>query len=315
MARPYRLQAENCLYHLTSRGDDRRQIFISAYDYQKFLEYLLQAKTKYNFYLYAYVLMNNHYHLLIETTQPNLSKIMHYINSAYTTYYNLKRHKSGHVFQGRYKSILVDKDNYLLELTRYIHLNPVRAKIVPKPEDYQWSSYLGYIQPAKDSSIDRKHLPADIHLDPQHYQAFVLEGLIQKNNPFKKVYAGFILGQTSFIQEKLKLLKEKVASQDFSYKDELNGRIEAKDILTAVSKKYALDLTGANKLKNKKSEGKKIAVYLLQRYSGLSNVEIGQIFGISFSAVSKATASIESLMVEDKGLKKEIEGLVSSFKG
>jgi len=240
---------------------------------------------------------------------------MHYINSAYTTYYNLKRHKSGHVFQGRYKSILVDKDNYLLELTRYIHLNPVRAKIVPKPEDYQWSSYLGYIQPAKDSSIDRKHLPADLHLDPEQYQEFVLEGLSQHKNPFKKVYAGFILGKTSFIQEKLKLLKEKVASQDFSYKDELNGRIEAKDILTAVSKKYALDLTGANKLKNKKSKGKKIAVYLLQRYSGLSNVEIGQIFGISFSAVSKATASIESLMAEDKGIEKEIEDLVSSFKG
>src|SRR4030042_1271433 len=108
MARPYRLQGEGLFYHITSRGDDRKKIFLSDYDFNKFLGYLKSAQDKYRFYLYAYCLMGSHYHLLIETTQPNLSRIMQYINSSYTIYYNKKRNKCGHLFQGRYKSILVE---------------------------------------------------------------------------------------------------------------------------------------------------------------------------------------------------------------
>jgi len=181
MARPYRLQGENCFYHITSRGDDRKKIFISNYDFQQFLKYLCQAKEKYDFYLYAYVLMDNHYHLLLETKQPNLSRIMHYLNSAYTTYYNLKRNRCGHVFQGRYKSILVDKDNYLLELTRYIHLNPVRAKMVQQPEEYKWSSYQGYLKKAGDGHIDKEQIKKDLSL--WQYEQFVQEGIGNSHNP------------------------------------------------------------------------------------------------------------------------------------
>ena len=114
MARPYRLQGENCLYHITSRGDDRKKIFISDHDFNKFLEYLLIAKDKYKFHLFAYCLMSNHYHLFIETLEPNLSKIMQYINTSYTVYYNTKRKKTGHLFHGRFKSIMVDGDSYFL---------------------------------------------------------------------------------------------------------------------------------------------------------------------------------------------------------
>ncbi|PXF52054.1 MAG: hypothetical protein C4B57_11550 [Deltaproteobacteria bacterium] len=145
MARPYRLQAEDCFYHITSRGNGRKKIFLNNTDFEKFLEYILKAKEKYDFYLLAYVLMSNHYHLLIKTTKPNLSGIMHYINGSYTTYSNVKRRKTGHLFQGRYKSLVIDEDSYFQELTRYIHLNPVRAKMVKNPEDYRWSSYNAYV--------------------------------------------------------------------------------------------------------------------------------------------------------------------------
>jgi REP element-mobilizing transposase RayT len=111
MARPYRLQGEGYLYHITSRGDGRKKIYYNDRDYEKFLEYIKKAKEKYKFNLYAYVLMSNHFHLLIETTQANLSQILHYIKSSYTTYYNIKRRQSGHLFQGRYKSIVVDRDS------------------------------------------------------------------------------------------------------------------------------------------------------------------------------------------------------------
>ena len=107
MARAVRLQAEDCFYHITSRGDDRKPIFRSERDYQKFLEYLALGREKYKYYVHVYCLMTNHYHLLIETTLPNLSRIMQYLNTSYTVYYNVKRKKSGHLFQGRYKSIIV----------------------------------------------------------------------------------------------------------------------------------------------------------------------------------------------------------------
>lgn len=158
MARPYRLQAEDCLYHITSRGDDRKKIFLNETDRRKFLEYLLSAKEKFKFYLYAYCLMGNHYHLLLETTQANISGVMQSINASYTTYYNIKRKHCGHLFQGRYKSIIVDADTYFLEITRYIHLNPVKARIVKSPEEYPWSSYKGYLNKKGDGVIDKDRI-------------------------------------------------------------------------------------------------------------------------------------------------------------
>ena len=124
MARQHRLQAPNCFYHITSRGDDRKKIFLNETDFRKFLAYLKKAKEKFNFYLYAYCLLDNHYHLLLETSQANLSQIMQYLNTAYTIYYNTKHKRHGHLFQGRFKSILIEADSYFAELTRYIHLNP-----------------------------------------------------------------------------------------------------------------------------------------------------------------------------------------------
>jgi REP element-mobilizing transposase RayT len=309
MSRPYRLQGENCCYHITSRGDDRKKIFISDYDRRKFLEYLNTAKSKYKYYLYAYVLMDNHYHLLLETTQPNLSKIMHFVNSSYTTYYNIKRHRCGHVFQGRYKSILVDKDNYLLELTRYIHLNPVRAKMVPRPEDYPWSSYKGYLKKPGDTSIDREQINQYIALGPEKYQEFVEEGISKAIDPLKEVYGGFILGQTTFIKEKLKELKEQVAGG----KEAIPSSIGIEEIGLVIAKEYGKELNELRPLKNRQTRERDIAIYLLQRVSALGTREIGSYFDISSSAVSKVTASVERQRQESKEFKKEIERLLSAF--
>jgi len=140
MARPLRIEYEGAFYHVTARGNERKKIFLSKRDHEKFLQYLDEARDKYRFILHAYVMMGNHYHLIIETPEGNLSRIMHYINSSYTTYTNVKRKRNGHLFQGRYKAIIVDKDSYLLELSRYLHLNPVRAKMVQHPGEYLHSS-------------------------------------------------------------------------------------------------------------------------------------------------------------------------------
>src|SRR5512136_3371563 len=113
-------------------------------DREKFLEYLASATERYGAAIHAYCLMSNQYHLLLETPGGNLSQIMRHINGAYTTYFNVKRKRAGHLFQGRYKAILIEADEYLLELTRYIHLNPVRCGMVSRPEEHKWSSYNDY---------------------------------------------------------------------------------------------------------------------------------------------------------------------------
>ncbi|MCK5545000.1 MAG: transposase, partial [Desulfobulbaceae bacterium] len=141
MARPLRITFPGAFYHITSRGNEGKVVFKSKRDREKFLEYLESATKRYDALIHAYCLMDNHYHLMVETPSGNLPQIMRHINGAYTTYFNIKRKRSGHLFQGRYKAILVEIDEYAKELSRYIHLNPVRAGMVEKPEAYQWSSY------------------------------------------------------------------------------------------------------------------------------------------------------------------------------
>ena len=163
MARPLRIQYPGAWYHVTSRGNERKAIFRSKKDRERFLSYLESAHNRYGAIVHVYCLMKNHYHILLETPRSNLSQILHHINGAYTSYFNAKSERSGHLFQGRYKAILVEKDAYCQELSRYIHLNPVRAGLVESSSEFPWSSYpyyigLEHIEKTVDSIIGREHL-------------------------------------------------------------------------------------------------------------------------------------------------------------
>lgn len=141
LARPKRILFEGALYHITSRGNERRKIVQSDSDRRLFTRTLGDTVEEHGLILHAWVLMDNHYHLLLETPSPNLSTAMKYLNGVYTQKFNFIHRRVGHLFQGRFKSILVDKSNYLLELCRYIVLNPVRAGMVDHPRKWVWSSY------------------------------------------------------------------------------------------------------------------------------------------------------------------------------
>jgi REP element-mobilizing transposase RayT len=146
MARKPRIQFEGAFYHIIVRGNQKQNIFLDDDDRNNYLERLQKYKTKYNFFLYAYVLMTNHVHLLIETPSDPISKIMQMVNFTYTRYFNKKYDKTGHLFQGRFISYLCDKENYLLSLIRYIHNNPVRAGMVKNALKYPWSSHKEYLE-------------------------------------------------------------------------------------------------------------------------------------------------------------------------
>jgi REP-associated tyrosine transposase len=141
MARPLRLELAGGLYHVTSRGDRREAIYEDDEDRNKWLEILGSTCKRFNWRCHAYCLMDNHYHMVIETAEGNLSKGMRQLNGVYTQYYNIKHDRVGHVFQGRFKGILVERDEYLLELSRYVVLNPIRAKMTKSIGAWTWSSY------------------------------------------------------------------------------------------------------------------------------------------------------------------------------
>jgi len=144
MARKPRIEYDGAFYHVITRGNQRQKIFKDPADYQRFLQVLAIYKARYVFHLYAYVLMGNHVHLLIETTETPLSKILQGVNQSYTLYFNRKYKTVGHLFQGRYKAILCDREAYLLGLLKYIHTNPVRARIAETLGVYRWSSHPAY---------------------------------------------------------------------------------------------------------------------------------------------------------------------------
>jgi len=141
MARPLRIEYHCAVYHITARGNARQAIYLDNDDRVKFIDTLAQTVKRFHWLCHAYCLMDNHYHLLIETPEGNLAEGMRHLNGVYTQAFNRHHQSCGHLFQGRYKAILVEKQSHLLELVRYVLLNPVRAGIVKRPDDYSWSSY------------------------------------------------------------------------------------------------------------------------------------------------------------------------------
>lgn len=212
MSRPLRLEFPNALYHLTSRGDRRENIYDDSTDKELFRSILARVITQFNWVCYAYCLMDNHYHLLIQTPDANLSKGMRQLNGVYTQTYNRRHNKVGHLFQGRFKSILVDEDAYLLELSRYILLNPVKAHLVKHVGDWPWSSYqaiTGLSEKPDWLCVDYVLLQFSKQRKTaiRKYKEFVTAGL--KEGPiWDRLNNQIYLGESEFIDRVQKHLKD-----------------------------------------------------------------------------------------------------------
>lgn len=306
MARPLRITYPGAFYHVTSRGNERKAVFKSRRDREKFLEYLESATTRYHAVVHAFCLMENHYHLLLETPGGNLPQIIRHINGAYTTYFNVKRARSGHLFQGRYKAILVEKDEYAKELSRYIHLNPVRAKLVERPEAYEWSSYQFFIGANKSPRwLYRDFILGyfgDKASDAQKGYGRFVNAIIKgpHDNPLDEVVSSTLLGCPDFIAYvKDHFLSNKKPDKDLPALNQLVGKISLKTIFAEVEAVFG----------TKEKIGRNVKMYLCQRYTGEKLRDIGVSFGIGESAVSQAGRRIKERMRNDQKLRKRIAAI------
>jgi REP element-mobilizing transposase RayT len=310
MGRPLRIEFAGAYYHVTSRGNERKDIFVSQKDREQFLSYLESAVFRYKAVIHVYCLMSNHYHLLLETPAGNLSQVMQHINGAYTNYFNVKRKRSGHLFQGRYKAILIDADEYAKELSRYIHLNPVRAKMVSRAEAYRWSSYLDYIGERKSP----EWLKTSFILDyfgkgksaNKNYQTFV-EDLTNREyeSPLNGATAATILGGTEFVSE---ITAQHIDGKQLDRDVPAIRKLTARPTLLDAIIETTGNLTGNNRLSEKSG-----IIYLCHKYSGARLKEIGKRFGIGESAVSQASRRFMQEMERDKELRELVEQMVGKL--
>lgn len=310
MARPLRITYPGAYYHVTSRGNEKRDVFKSQKDREKFLSYLESATERYGAAIHAYCLMGNHFHLLLETPQGNLSAIMRHIVGAYTTYYNVKRKRAGHLFQGRYKAILIEADEYATVLSQYIHLNPVRAKIVALPQEYKWSSYQSYIGEVSPPEWLRTDFILGYFSKTEatarkRYREFV-EALVGKEykSPLKDAVGGTILGSAGFVKNIAAThLKDREEDKNIPALRHFEERPTLAEICTLAKKAIA----------DNEKLARQVSIYLCHRYSGARLKDIAGLFDIGETAIGEASKRFSGRMKEDRALCYKVDRLVGNL--
>ena len=277
MARPLRIEFPGAVYHVTSRGNARQPIFIDDEDRGRFLDVLSIVVDRLDWLCHAYCLMGNHYHLLIETLKGNLSKGMRELNGVYTQGINQKYRRVGHLFQGRYKAVLVEKDSHLLSLCRYVVLNPVRVGFVKKPEQWRWSSYR--------ATIGRVRKPAFLTMDwilsqfngrkrvaTEKYREFVIEG-IDKESPWEELRGQIFFGTEGFVTKLRGLIDDK------------ENLKEVPKLQRYVARRPLRELIKEKRGKKRKAEDQ--TIYTAYVRYGYTMKEIAEHLGLHYATVSR----------------------------
>lgn len=303
MPRPPRIELEGGVYHLTSRGNGRQDIFHDDEDRARFLDQLRDNLETFEVVLYAYVLMSNHYHLLIRTRRANLARFAQRLNTSYGLYYRYKHDRPGHVFQGRYKAKLVDGEEYLLRLTRYIHLNPIKTgaarKLLPdermkRLEGYRWSSFPGYgLQKRAVEWVDYGVLryygrgPVEAR---RRYRAYVRAMVMENDEALREALRAnaYAVGETPFVEDVERRLKARRTGGARDVDVDLPcDRVGLDQIDRVVANEYGVDIGSLKRHGHAAGEAKLMAVELAVRATDLTQREIGCHYGgIGSSAVA-----------------------------
>ncbi|VAW37728.1 hypothetical protein MNBD_GAMMA01-98 [hydrothermal vent metagenome] len=318
MPRKPRIEYENAVYHVMNRGRGRQRIFHHENCYQTFINLLKEVHERFGCKIHGYCLMGNHYHLLLETPNANLSRIMRHINGVYTQYYNRLHNTDGTLFRGRFKSILVDQDAYLLQLSCYIHRNPIDSNLllVDKLYKYKWSSFRAYIN--KDTAPDWLHRDFIYNVlgcDSKYktYENYVTTGV---DDDIRKFYGSknlpAVIGEPEFkewIFDKLTNIKESEQKSKI-----ISTNVTIKLVITIVAKFYritVMEVTSIKKGPQRENEARKMAMYLCQELTGSFLKDIAPFFNLNnVGSVSHATYQIRKQKRENQKFAGKIEKII-----
>ncbi len=312
---------KNGIYHVTSRGWERRVIVRDDRDRQEWFKLLDRVVVRCGWRFFAWVLMDNHFHLFFQTPEANLSAGMHDLNSGYATWFNRRHRRAGSLFQGRFKAILVEDESYGWTLSRYIHLNPLRAKVVQHPEDHLWSSYRHYLRSGDAPDwLDWQSVLAEIGKDLRHargaYRRFVEEGLQgQVPSPLEAVVSRVLLGSAEWIEGMRHVLGSAEADPNVAELKHLAWRPSPEQIESAVVEEFGVEGSQLFAKRIKNHEARVAAIYLIRKLTGVSAKQLGERYGgVSQAAISKAVQRAEARRDEQRHWEQRLSRLEHSLR-
>jgi len=315
MARALRVQFPGAFYHITCRGVERRFIYGNDMDRDRFLELLTRSLVTYQVVLHAYIMMTNHFHLLIQTRKANCAEFMRHFNISYTGWFNWHHKRCGNLYQGRYKAFLIDADNYLLEVSRYLHLNHAR-KINMAAMSYQehwrdaqaypWSSLLGYLRADRVMPYINYDLILSMAGGRQRYRDFMRDGL-QRNceNPFCDLKSRLILGDEDFVARVKRCLKYGSLRDQPDYRDLVVTRLEPEQVMDILTRYFGINL---DLLRQRRGNGmlRGIAAELMYKYCKITQAKVGFLLGgIDYGAVHLLRRRMKEQITKDDIIRKQ----------
>lgn len=320
MARSWRIEYEGAYYHVLSRGNERRDIFFGDGDRRLFLSTLGEASHRFKVDVFAFVLMSNHFHLLLRTNLANLSRAMQWLGMTYARRLNNRLGRCGHLFQGRFKAMLVESDAYMVELSCYIHRNPLRAKVVKRLIEYRWSSYPVYAYGKKGPDWLKTNLilsysgGRDGH---KLYREKVQHYAGEEGRVWEDFRHGVILGSSGFVERIRSLKGGSTPHKEIPQQKKVLGSIDLMGMA-----RQALGLLGrelgryppGHRVRGEAKEDRDLVLYTLWEMGVSGNEEIGQVFGVSYSAVSHIVRDVKEQIKEDPRIRSKAEKINSQFK-
>ncbi len=317
MSRQWRIEFEGAYYHILSRGNEQRDIFVDNGDRILFLETLGDMSERFEVDVYAYVLMDNHYHLLLKTNKPNISKSMQWFGTTYTRRYNIKHKRSGHLFQGRFKNFLVENDEYLKLLSCYIHRNPLRAKIVRRLADYPWSSYPVYAY-GKKSPEWLRTTPILSLLDTKDKHKAYREMVQSYSREEKEIWEDFRHGLFFGSQKFVNRIKSKYLSENPDVEIPQKRRVLRVANPDAILRKAAKvlkcdtkDLVQTSRISDANKPDRDLLIYFLWSTGWYSNKEIGSLFGLGYSSISRRVSIMKLKISKEDKIKRRWKNIKS----
>ncbi len=309
MARPLRLAYPDTYYHVLSRGNEQRPIFKTDKDYAKFLELLEKTTVKFHLEIHAYVLMRNHYHLLVKTTQEgNLSRSIQWLGVTYAGWYNRRYKRSGHLFQGRFKSFLIEDERYFTAMCYYIHGNPVRAGVAKTPEEFPYSSARAYAEKKQEPECLTTEVMLSITGGSRKKFCREQEAYLgRSDSPLKDLRHGVYLGSEQYGQRCADMARGEPVGEKPQKRQLLRQKNKEELARWILGQLGESDIEGQLTPGRKSRPGRDMSIYLMSRVGAYTHKEIGEVYGVGYTAVTGIIKRVEEKMQKDKGQKRLLD--------